>query len=76
MLTGALLLLRAILADLPQLPGAACVGHHELFDLVVGNGARYRRQEQLRRRKAAKVCTRCPVIHRCPCATTTAAGAV
>ncbi|MGH3999278.1 MAG: hypothetical protein ACRDTJ_17685 [Pseudonocardiaceae bacterium] len=31
---GALALLREILADLPRLPGASCVGRHELYDAM------------------------------------------
>jgi hypothetical protein len=42
----ALLLLREILAGTARLPNAACIGRHELFDPVVGNGHRYQRQEQ------------------------------
>jgi hypothetical protein len=45
-------LLAAILADLPQLTGAACVGRHQLFDPVLGNGRRYRDQERVRLAKA------------------------
>jgi hypothetical protein len=33
---GALLLLREILTDLPQLSGAACVGRHALYDELPG----------------------------------------
>jgi hypothetical protein len=35
---GALLLLREILTDLPQLTGAACVGQHAVFDPVNAHG--------------------------------------
>ena len=31
-------LLKEILADLLRLPGAACIGKHAMFDLVIGNG--------------------------------------
>ncbi|HEX4102343.1 MAG TPA: hypothetical protein VHY21_17680 [Pseudonocardiaceae bacterium] len=62
---GALLPLREILTDLPQLTGAACIGRHEMFDPVIGNGNQYRRQEQIRLAEAARLCAGCPVIQRC-----------
>jgi hypothetical protein len=73
---GVVALLAEILTDRPQLTGAACIGKHAIFDPIVGNGLQYRDQERVRLAKAARVCGGCPVIHRCPCATTTAAGAV
>lgn len=60
-------LLAAILTDLPQLTGAACVGKHRMFDPVIGNGLQCRDRERVRVRlaKAARVCAGCPVIQRC-----------
>jgi hypothetical protein len=66
-------LLREILADLPRLPGARCIGKHVLFDPVPGNGGhQHRRQEQIRLAEAARVCAGCPVIGRCTTVTTIA----
>jgi hypothetical protein len=55
---AALALLKAILADTVRLSNAACIGRHELFDPVLGNGQRYRDQERVRLTKAARVCRR------------------
>jgi hypothetical protein len=52
---GALLLLREILADLPRLHGASCVGQYALFDPVVDNGRRHRDQERARLAKTATI---------------------
>lgn len=62
---SALLLLREILVDLPRLPNAACVGRHQLFDPVLGNGRQYQRQEQIRLAEAARLCAECPAIRHC-----------
>ncbi len=45
---AALDLLKEILAGVPRLPGAACIGRHEMFDPVLGNGHQYQRQERAR----------------------------
>lgn len=62
---SALALLKAILADTVRLPGAACVGRHELFDQTPGNGRRYQCQERTRLAEAARVCATCPAIRHC-----------
>jgi hypothetical protein len=62
---GALLLLREILADLPRLHGASCVGQYALFDPVVDNGRRHRDQERARLAKTATICATCPVRAQC-----------
>jgi hypothetical protein len=62
---AALALLKAILADTVRLPNAACIGRHQLFDPVSGNGRQYQRQEQIRLAQAARVCATCPAIRRC-----------
>jgi hypothetical protein len=46
---GTIKLLSKILADLPRLPGAACIGRHEWFD----------------RTQAARLCATCPAIRHC-----------
>jgi hypothetical protein len=56
-----LALLKEILTDIPRLlPGAACIGHHESFDPVLGNGYWYRDQERAPLAKAAALCAGCP----------------
>jgi hypothetical protein len=63
-------LLREILAGVPRLPGARCIGKHELFDPVPGNGGhQHRRQERIRRAEAARLCAGCPAIRHCPSVT-------
>lgn len=58
---GTVRLLSAILANQPRLTGAACIGRHELFDPIRGNGdPRFQRQEQIRRVTAARICAGCP----------------
>jgi len=67
---AALALLKAILADSVRLPNAACVGRHELFDPIPGNGGdQHQRQEQIRRAEAARLCAGCPAILHCPSVT-------
>ncbi|MGH3898462.1 MAG: hypothetical protein ACRDTA_09445 [Pseudonocardiaceae bacterium] len=44
---GVVVLLEAILTDLPKLDGAACRGRQELFDPIRGNDHRYQHEEQL-----------------------------
>lgn len=68
-------LLSAILANQPRLPGAACIGRHELFDPIRGNGSRFQHQEQIRRVEAARIRAGCPVIHYCPSVTAVAVEA-
>ncbi len=46
-------LLSTILADTVQLPGAACLGKHHLFDPVSGTSRVHRHQEQQRVARAA-----------------------
>jgi hypothetical protein len=62
---GTIKLLSEILTYTVRLPGASCVGRHELFDPVVGNGLVYRDQERARLTKAATVCATCPVQMQC-----------
>ncbi|MDQ2882553.1 MAG: hypothetical protein M3Y48_15475 [Actinomycetota bacterium] len=51
---GTVRLLSAILAGVRPLPGASCVGHHELYDeLHGGYGRRHRDQERERLARAA-----------------------
>lgn len=65
-----LALLTAILTDTVRLTGAACIGQHELFDPVPGNGGhQHQRQERIRRAEAARLCARCPAIRHCPSVT-------
>lgn len=45
---AALALLKVILADTVRLPHASCVGRHEMFDPILGNGRQYQAQEQIR----------------------------
>jgi hypothetical protein len=58
-LGGALSLLRAAIAPLPDLTGAACVGRSDLFDLrpVDSDDRVYR--------EALALCARCPVLDAC-----------
>lgn len=57
-------LLRAILADLPRLPGAACVSQYALFDDVPGCQSRDQRAERFE--AAVRVCESCPARPACP----------
>ncbi len=68
-------LLAVILADQPKLDGAACRGRHALFDPIRCIDPQHYRREQIRRTEAARICSGCPVIHRCPDVTTTAGKA-
>ena len=43
---AALLLLREILADLRRLPGASCIGHHDLYDDCPGRGHQHHDQQR------------------------------
>jgi hypothetical protein len=52
-------LLSAILAHLPRLPGASCIGKHRMYDPVLGNGHQHRDQERARLAEAARVCAGC-----------------
>jgi hypothetical protein len=63
-------LLKQILAGTVRLTGAACIGRHELFDRIPGNGGhQHQRLKQIRRAEAARPCARCPAIRHCPSAT-------
>lgn len=54
---GTIQLLKEILADQPRLLGAACVGSHQVFDPLPGNGARVHREaERARLTRAAACC--------------------
>ena len=67
---AALDLLKAILAGTVRLPGAACIGRHDLFDRTPGNGGhQHQHQEQIRRAEAARLCATCPAIPHCTSAT-------
>jgi hypothetical protein len=70
---GALLLLREILTDLPQLTGAACVGRHALYDELPGHGHQHHDQQRQRVKLAAACCGGCPVRHQCPMVITSGA---
>ena len=72
---GTIKLQAVILADIPKLDGAACHGRHELFDSAPRNGRRYQQEEQIRLAEAARICSSCPVVQRCPDVTTTAGEA-
>ena len=67
---GSIKLLSAILADLPQLSGASCVGQHGLFDELPGRGHQHHDQEQIRLTEAATLCATCPARPKCPTVTT------
>lgn len=56
-------LLESILADRPSLPGAACIGRHELFDEDQDGS-----NDDTRHRQAAaeQLCIGCPEAWRCP----------
>jgi hypothetical protein len=69
-------LLAAILADLPQLTGASCIGKHRAFDPIVGNGHLYQHQEQIRLAEAARLCAGCPARAKCSAATLSTTGSV
>ena len=51
---AALDLLKEILAGVPRLPGAACIGKHHMFDPVLGNGHQYRDQDRARLTETAR----------------------
>lgn len=55
---GEMALLERILADRPNLQGAACIGRHGLFDAA--------RDDKAQRAEAEALCWRCPVRSRCP----------
>lgn len=61
---GALPLLIAVLTDRPNLPGAACIGRHELFDLAVHPEDRRTASAQARF-AAARLCGTCPHTSTC-----------
>ncbi len=69
---AALDLLKAILAGTVRLPGAACVGRHQLFDQTPGNDHQQRRAERIRLAQAARLCAACPAIRHCPSVTVSA----
>jgi len=54
-------LLAELAASTPRLPGAACVGQHELFDLTVGHALGTAAAQH----RALKVCYHCPVLQKC-----------
>jgi hypothetical protein len=47
------------LATTPNLPGAACVSHRDVFD------ARTDRRAQFTNRRAIRICAGCPVLLEC-----------
>lgn len=49
-----------ILAGTPRLPGAACIGHHRLYDVLPGRGPAGQAAERERRQSAVTVCRGCP----------------
>jgi hypothetical protein len=51
-----------VLASTPNLPGAACGDHVEIFDAAVGPDWRLRNQAAQR---CVEVCNRCPMLARC-----------
>jgi len=54
------------LAEIPALPGAACVGREKLYDATVGNAAANPPHVVLRARELAReVCARCPCLEPC-----------
>jgi hypothetical protein len=61
---GTITLLSVILAGIPQLNGAACVGRHHLYDEIPGRGQNDQRRQSYQ--AAAGVCSRCPVPVLCP----------
>ncbi|MGH3844366.1 MAG: hypothetical protein ACRDS0_23405 [Pseudonocardiaceae bacterium] len=68
---GTVRLLSAILAGVRPLPGAKCVGQHELYDeLHGGYGRRHRDQERERLQRAAACCAGCPARPQCTTVTT------
>ncbi|MDQ2884024.1 MAG: hypothetical protein M3Y48_23455 [Actinomycetota bacterium] len=68
---GSIKLISAILAGVRRLPGASCVGRHELYDeLHGGYGRRHRDQERERHDLAAACCAGCPARTRCTTVTT------
>jgi hypothetical protein len=50
-----------IVADTPDLPGAACVEHRDIFDACTGKAA----GRPSTYPRAIRVCAHCPVLHRC-----------
>jgi hypothetical protein len=65
-----LALLKAILAGTVRLTGAACIGKHQLFDPLPGNGNQaHREQERARVARALACCAGCPAIRHCPSVT-------
>ncbi|MGH3550759.1 MAG: hypothetical protein ACRDQU_22090 [Pseudonocardiaceae bacterium] len=69
---GTVKLLSAILAGVQPLPGAKCVGRHELYDeLHGGYGRRHRDQERERLSRAAACCALCPARTQCTTVVTT-----
>ncbi|MGH3548271.1 MAG: hypothetical protein ACRDQU_09185 [Pseudonocardiaceae bacterium] len=68
---GTVRLLSAILAGVQPLPGAKCVGQHELYDERHGGyGRRHRDQERERLARAAACCAGCPARTKCTTVTT------
>jgi WhiB family redox-sensing transcriptional regulator len=49
------------LTDTPNLPGAACVEHRDIFDACLGKAA----GRPLTYTRAIRVCARCPALREC-----------
>jgi hypothetical protein len=63
-------LLAEIVRGAPSLPGAACMGQHELYDESPGSGPKYQRG---RIERAAACCAGCPVQAKCTAVVTSGA---
>lgn len=64
MTAGLAVLLADLAAGIPVLPGALCVGSHELFD-PVDRWAERPKDVQSRHRAALRLCRRCPAAEAC-----------
>lgn len=58
-------LLAELAAGIPDLPGAACRGRHQLFDPPGEGVLRDEPAEVARRQAAITICNRCPVLDAC-----------
>lgn len=63
-------LVAAIVRGIPSLPGAACIGHHDLFDELPGRGHQHHDDEHARIARAAACCGTYPARVQCPTVTT------
>ncbi|WOC12616.1 transcriptional regulator [Gordonia sp. MP11Mi] len=61
--TGTIDLLSKVLADSPKLTGAACIGHHELFDAKSPDETPETVED--RHERAAALCWQCPALDDC-----------